>query len=102
MIWDIAKPNTPIKALNLKCTVGYDVEWSNNGEYLFTTSAGGKLSVFNAKTFKLVQEDTFLNISDMKMESCSTNWQQFPGRIFSCSDEGHIIWYTMKDAILRK
>ena len=63
LIWDFAKSNEPIKRLNLKATVGYDISWSNNGDFLFVTTMGGKTTAIDAKTLNVVDQNT-LNVNE--------------------------------------
>lgn len=54
MIWDIAKGQAPLKKLDIKSLVGYDISWSGNGEYLFVTAIGGITVAVDAKTLNIV------------------------------------------------
>ena len=101
-MWDTAKTNAPVKSINLESLVGYSVEWSKNEEYLFVTATGGKIFAFDSKNFNLVKKDIFMDKADLKVQSCAANWKTLPGRVFCSSDEGHIVWYLMKNQELIK
>ena len=49
LIWDTAKTDKPLKSIDLKALVGYDISWSNNNEYLFVSTMGLKTVALDAK-----------------------------------------------------
>jgi hypothetical protein len=40
----------------LKSFVGYDISWSNSGDFLFITTLGGKTTAVDAKTLTVVDQ----------------------------------------------
>lgn len=56
LIWDVAKTDKPIHSVNLKSLVGYDLSWSNSGDYLFASTMGLKTVALNAKDFSVISE----------------------------------------------
>lgn len=102
LIWDVAKAKEPIKRLDLKAAVGYDISWSNNGEYLFLTTIGGKTSAIDAKTLNVIDESSIDVNEHVKMEGVCANWKTLPGRVFSGCDNGLIVWYNFVHSKLKK
>jgi hypothetical protein len=45
-----------LKRVDLKTPVGYDIAWSNTGEFLFVTSIGGKTTCLDTKTLNLIDQ----------------------------------------------
>lgn len=56
LIWDVAKAKDPIKRLELNSFVGFDISWSNNGDFLFVTTLGGKTTAIDSKTLTILDQ----------------------------------------------
>ena len=77
--------------------VGYDIEWSKNKEYLFTTTFGSKVIALDAKNFDIVAQDIVTKDEESRCENMDANFNMFPGRVFVGTDRGHVAWYEFKD-----
>lgn len=102
LIWDVAKPNQPIKKLNLGSQIGYDISWSNNGDYLFVTTMGARTVAIDSKTFTIVDEHRLDVEPDVQTEGVCSNWKTLPGKVFVGCEEGLIIWYQFENGKLHK
>ena len=82
LIWDVSNTSKPIKSIDLKSNVGYDIAWSNDGSHLFVTAKGSQVFALDSKTFNIVSHDAIGHQSESKMEGVCANWKTLPGRVF--------------------
>ena len=49
LVWDTAKADKPLRSINMKTMVGYDISWS--GDSLFVSTMGLRLCALNTQSF---------------------------------------------------
>lgn len=102
LIWDVAKTSQPIKRIDLLSFVGYDISWSNNGEFLFVTTKSNKVIALDSKTFSILDQNSLSSATDLKVEGVCANWKTLPNRVFCASEQGHISWYKFENKSFKK
>lgn len=81
LIWDVTKTDKPLKSVDLKSMVGYDISWQ--GDVMFVSTMGLRTFALNAQTFEIMSENCMVpNYPDSKMLGVTSNWKTLPGKIF--------------------
>lgn len=60
---------------------------------MFITTWESKLYTFDGKTFEQLSRETITDRVDSKCQSCTTNFDLMPGRVFIATDRGTVCWY---------
>lgn len=81
LIWDVAKTDKPLKSVDLKSMVGYDISWQ--GDMMFVSAMGLRTLALNALTFEVMSDECMVpNYPDSKMLAVTSNWKTLQGKIF--------------------